>query len=51
VACCWQDADADAVPVHDLLRVQLKGYDFAILESFAKYVHNISDTFGLDTSA
>ena len=50
-ACYWQEADPNAVPVYDLLRIQLKGYDFAVLESFARYVHNISDTFGLDASA
>jgi len=38
------------MPQHDTLNIQLKGYDFAVLESFAKYVHKITDTFGMDSS-
>ncbi|XP_076354115.1 mitochondrial ribosomal protein L48 isoform X2 [Tachypleus tridentatus] len=30
------------VPLYDVLDVQVKGYDFAVVEQFAKYVHNIA---------
>jgi len=40
------------VPVqYDMLWIQLRGYDFAVLESFAKYTNKITDTFGLDPMA
>lgn len=42
---------ATEVPLHDPLWIQLKGYDFTVLESFAKYAYRIADTFGLDTTA
>jgi len=45
-----QDVSTE-VPLHDTLRIHVKGYDFTVVESFAKYVHKITDTFGLDTSA
>lgn len=30
------------VPLYDTLNIQLRGYDFAILESYQKLVHNIA---------
>ncbi|XP_015915882.1 large ribosomal subunit protein mL48 [Parasteatoda tepidariorum] len=30
------------VPVYDLLNIQIKGYDFTVLEHYAKYVHRIA---------
>lgn len=53
--CQNEPADDQAVstevPLHDTLWIQLKGYDFAVLESFAKYANKITNTFGLDTAA
>jgi len=48
--CCFCQDVAAEVPLHDTLWIQLKGYDFAVLESFAKYANKITDTFGLDTT-
>ncbi|XP_022235533.1 uncharacterized protein LOC106475790 isoform X1 [Limulus polyphemus] len=31
-----------SVPLYEVLNVQVKGHDFAVLEQFAKYVHNIA---------
>ncbi|CAL8111273.1 unnamed protein product [Orchesella dallaii] len=36
------------VPLYDAINIQVKGYDFAILEKFAKYVHNTADRVGLE---
>jgi len=36
------------VPLYDALNIQMKGYDFAVLEKFAKYVHNTADRVGLE---
>ena len=33
---------------YELLNIQIKGYDFTVLEEFGKYVHNTADRFGLD---
>jgi len=38
------------IPIYDTLNVHLHGYDFAVLESFAKYVHKSADLFDLDAS-
>lgn len=36
------------IPLYDALNVQMKGYDFAVLEKFARYVHKTADRIGLD---
>lgn len=38
-------------PSHETLNIRLRGYDFTVLESFAKYVHNMTKVFGLDSDA
>jgi large subunit ribosomal protein L48 len=39
------------IPLHETLNVSLRGYDFAVLESFAKYVHQLANSLSLDTEA
>ncbi|ODM99696.1 39S ribosomal protein L48, mitochondrial [Orchesella cincta] len=36
------------VPLYDALNVQVKGYDFAVLEKFARYVHHTAERVGLE---
>ncbi|XP_046343156.1 39S ribosomal protein L48, mitochondrial-like [Haliotis rufescens] len=38
-----------AIPEYEALNVRMRGYDFALLESFAKYVHNQATQLGIDT--
>jgi len=38
------------IPFYDTLNVRLRGYDFVVLESFAKYVHKSADLFDLDAT-
>jgi len=39
------------IPVYDTLNISLRGYDFAVLESFAKYVHSAAEKFNLGCTA
>ncbi|XP_064600123.1 large ribosomal subunit protein mL48-like [Liolophura sinensis] len=36
------------IPEYGTLNVQMKGYDFPTLESYAKFVHNLAERLGLD---
>lgn len=38
------------VPEYEEVNVQMKGYDFAILESFQKFVHNIANNMDIEVS-
>jgi large subunit ribosomal protein L48 len=35
------------VPVYELLNIQLKGFDFPVLEKFGRYVHKTAETLNL----
>ena len=35
------------IPIYETLDLQMKGYDFVVLESFAKYVGALSRSFDL----
>ncbi|XP_067624871.1 large ribosomal subunit protein mL48 [Eurosta solidaginis] len=37
-------------PQYTCLNVQIKGYDFPILESYQRYVHSIAEYLGIDVS-
>lgn len=37
-------------PIYPPINVQVKGYDFEILESFQSYIHNLAENMGLDVS-
>ncbi|XP_058461100.1 large ribosomal subunit protein mL48 [Malaya genurostris] len=36
-------------PVYNTLNFNIKGYDYAILESYQRFIYNVSDTMELDT--
>lgn len=36
------------VPEYNLVNVQMKGYDFPVLERYGKWVHNTALHMGLD---
>ncbi|KAF4524891.1 hypothetical protein B566_EDAN015547 [Ephemera danica] len=36
------------IPLYEVLNIQIKGYDYAILESHQKFVHMITTSMGLD---
>lgn len=38
------------VPEYEKINVQMKGYDFAILESFQKFVHSIANNMDIEVS-
>lgn len=38
------------VPEYEEVNVQMKGYDFAVLESFQTFVHNIAENMDIDVS-
>lgn len=37
-------------PTYPAINIQLKGYDFEILESFQSYIHNLAENIGIDVS-
>lgn len=38
------------IPEYDEVNVQIKGYDFAVLESFQKFVHTIAENMNIEVS-
>lgn len=38
------------LPIYNLMNLQVRGYDFAILERFAKFVHHVALELGLDVA-
>jgi len=38
------------IPEYEEVNIQIKGYDFAILESFQKLVHTIAENMNLEVS-
>lgn len=36
------------VPIYDLVNIQLKGYDYSVLESFQRSVHRIAKNMDVD---
>ncbi|KAI0243006.1 hypothetical protein LSAT2_009212 [Lamellibrachia satsuma] len=39
------------IPEYEELNIRLRGYDFSVLESFMKYVHNIADVLDISADA
>ncbi|CAG0919754.1 unnamed protein product, partial [Notodromas monacha] len=39
-----------SIPQYDLVNVQLKGYDFRVLESYQKYVEKLAENFGVSVN-
>jgi len=44
----YLDSAGPVIPVYPPLNVQVKGYDFDILESFQSLVHNAAENMGVD---
>lgn len=36
------------MPEYSLVNVQIKGYDFTVLEHYGKWIHNIALNMGID---
>jgi len=39
------------IPEYEELNIRLRGYDFTVLESFMKYVHNMADVLDISADA
>lgn len=37
-------------PVYESINIQIKGYEFAILESYQRFIHRIAESMDLDIS-
>lgn len=46
----YLDSAGPILPVYPPLNIQMKGYNFDILESFQSYVHNLAENIGVDVS-
>lgn len=38
------------IPEYEEVNIQIKGYDFAVLESFQKFVHTIAENMDIEVS-
>jgi large subunit ribosomal protein L48 len=36
-----------AIPEYGLLNVQIRGYDFPVVEAFGRYVHRLAENFNV----
>nr|CAG4645308.1 EOG090X0MUO [Leptodora kindtii] len=43
----YLDRDGPGIPSYELINVQLKSYDFTVLESFSSYVHKTAQNMGI----
>lgn len=44
----YLDTEGAVIPIYPPLNVQVKGYDFHLLESFQSFVHNVAENMGVD---
>lgn len=44
----YLDAAGLVPPTYPAINIQVKGYDFEILESFQSYIHNLAENIGID---
>lgn len=47
----YLDSEGGVIPTYPTLNVQVKGYDFDILESFQSFVHNVAENMGVDVES
>ena len=50
----WEPDDIEyepAIPEYEALNIQMKGYDYVVLESFLKYVNTLTKSLGLDATS
>lgn len=50
VTAIFQNTEPE-IPEYEELNIRLRGYDFSVLESFMKYVHNIADVLDISADA
>ncbi|KAK2177758.1 hypothetical protein NP493_581g00008 [Ridgeia piscesae] len=50
VGCCPPKQEPE-IPEYEELNIRLRGYDFTVLESFMKYVHNMADVLDISADA
>nr|CAD7570476.1 unnamed protein product [Timema californicum] len=36
------------IPIYDTLNVQIKGYDYPVIEHYQKFVHHVAESMGID---
>jgi len=46
----YLDSSIPPVPTYPLINIQLRGYNFDVLESFQSYVHRVAENMGVDVS-
>lgn len=44
----YLDAAGAKIPTYPPLNIQIKGYNFDVLESFQSYIHNLAENMGVD---
>jgi len=44
----YLDSSVPEIPTYPPINIQMKGYNFDILESFQSYVHNLAENMGID---
>ncbi|CAG7827189.1 unnamed protein product [Allacma fusca] len=44
----YLDEGGSEVPLYDLVNIQMKGYDYPVLENYGKFVHKCAQRFQLD---
>jgi hypothetical protein len=38
------------IPLYDTLNIQVKGYDFPVLESYQGFVHHVAEVMGIEVA-
>jgi len=46
----YLDSAIPPIPTYPLVNIQLKGYNFDVLESFQSYVHGVAENMGIDVA-
>lgn len=46
----YLDSSVPQIPTYPEINIQMKGYDFGILESYQSFVHNLAENMGVNVS-
>ena len=44
----YLDSSGPVIPTYPPLNIQIKGYNFSVLESMQSYIHNLAENMGID---
>ena len=44
----YLDSSGPVIPTYPPLNIQIKGYNFSVLESLQSYIHNLAENMGID---